>query len=139
MFYTANAFMLTVLTYYNIYRYVVQHNPLFQEYTLVHFQWQIAYLILTLVIFNATHSIECEVSKKIHLDVIDLHSVWNDTVVTIASLLSSLGQKNISNCTWHYKQLQRSRSSSYGMHLNWMVFLFDNSKHSHLLSKYLLS
>lgn len=64
MFYTANAFMLTVLTYYNFYRYIVQHNPLFQEYTLVHFQWQIAYLISTLIIFNATHCIEREVNKN---------------------------------------------------------------------------
>lgn len=63
MFFTADAFMLTVLTYYNFYRYIVQQNPLFQEYTLVHFQWQTAYVIVTMIILNATHSIERQVNQ----------------------------------------------------------------------------
>lgn len=65
MFLTGDAFMLTVLTYYNLYRYIVQQNPLFQEYTLVHFQWQITYVIVTLIILSATHSIERQVNWTI--------------------------------------------------------------------------
>lgn len=67
--------MLTVLTYYNFYRYIVQQNPLFQEYTLVHFQWQMGYMIITLIILNATHSIEREVNIKLISFSIKIHIV----------------------------------------------------------------
>lgn len=58
MIITAFTFASTVLTYFALYRYIVQQNEYYQDFVWVHIQFQIYYLILMLlIIFNANHVI----------------------------------------------------------------------------------
>lgn len=57
----ANTFIFTVITYYTLYRYVVQQNKSFQEVSQIHFQWHTVYLSSTMVVLYTTHSVRNEV------------------------------------------------------------------------------
>lgn len=57
-----NTFIFSVLTYYTVYRYVVQQNKSFQEVSQIHFQWQTVYLSSTMIVLYTTHSVKNEVS-----------------------------------------------------------------------------
>lgn len=58
----ANTFVFTVLTFYTLYRYLVQQNETFQEVSQIHFQWQTVYLTSTMAVLFTTHLVTNEVS-----------------------------------------------------------------------------
>lgn len=53
MFNIGATFIFSVISFYTFYRYILEQNEFFEQVTVVHFYWQIFYLIYAYMIIYA--------------------------------------------------------------------------------------
>lgn len=63
MIITASTFIFSVLTFYTFYRYIVQQHESFKDLLWMHLQWQLFYLIFTLLVIYTANQVTSEVNN----------------------------------------------------------------------------
>lgn len=71
----------SVLTFYTFYRYIVQQNDIFEDLSLVHFQWELLFVSSLLTSIYIADQVSSEVSSQWNssckMDSFKLHLIHN--------------------------------------------------------------